>query len=162
MKTQSKNHDFLHSHPMLEKKLKLDENHVIIDKEDWMEVKPRYPGPIKGIHLGSGNFGQAIQALKDGEKVFRSGWNSKGSYIALQRAYPVNGHLNTSNADGSHPHDTAKIEGNPKNKIGQILPHILFKTPGGSEIYGDMHYSDYASWSASQTDMLAEDWGIVE
>ena len=29
------------------------------------------------------NFGQAIEALKRGEKVAREGWNGKGMWIAL-------------------------------------------------------------------------------
>lgn len=30
-------------------------------------------------------FGQAIEALKSGKKVSRSGWNGKGMWLALQR-----------------------------------------------------------------------------
>ncbi|WP_036120791.1 DUF2829 domain-containing protein [Lysinibacillus sphaericus] len=32
------------------------------------------------------NFGQAIEALKDGKKVARNGWNGKGMYITLIKA----------------------------------------------------------------------------
>lgn len=31
------------------------------------------------------NFGQAIEHLKNGGKVQRSGWNGKGMYLELQR-----------------------------------------------------------------------------
>lgn len=31
------------------------------------------------------NFGQAIEAVKQGKKVQRSGWNGKGQYLELQR-----------------------------------------------------------------------------
>lgn len=31
------------------------------------------------------NFGQALEALKRGEKVARVGWNGKGMWLALQR-----------------------------------------------------------------------------
>ncbi len=31
------------------------------------------------------NFGQAIEALKEGKKVARSGWNGKNMYLELQR-----------------------------------------------------------------------------
>ena len=30
------------------------------------------------------NFGEAIEALKEGKKVCRSGWNGKGMWLALQ------------------------------------------------------------------------------
>lgn len=31
------------------------------------------------------NFGGALQALKDGERVARAGWNGKGMWLKLQR-----------------------------------------------------------------------------
>ncbi len=31
------------------------------------------------------NFGQAIEALKQGKKVARAGWNGKGMHLELQR-----------------------------------------------------------------------------
>ena len=31
------------------------------------------------------NFGQAIEALKAGQKVSRHGWNGKGMWLALQK-----------------------------------------------------------------------------
>lgn len=31
------------------------------------------------------DFGEAIRALKDGDKVSRPGWNGKGMFLALQR-----------------------------------------------------------------------------
>jgi hypothetical protein len=31
------------------------------------------------------NFGQALEALKEGKRVCRSGWNGKGMYLELQR-----------------------------------------------------------------------------
>jgi hypothetical protein len=31
------------------------------------------------------NFGQAIEALKSGERVCRAGWNGKGMFLELQR-----------------------------------------------------------------------------
>lgn len=30
------------------------------------------------------DFGRAIESLKDGDKVHRSGWNGKGMYLELQ------------------------------------------------------------------------------
>ena len=31
------------------------------------------------------NFGQALEALKNGDRVTREGWNGKGMWLALQR-----------------------------------------------------------------------------
>lgn len=33
---------------------------------------------------GTMNFGQAIERLKSGQRVYRSGWNGKGMWLALQ------------------------------------------------------------------------------
>ncbi len=34
------------------------------------------------------NFGKAIEALKAGKKVARTGWNGKGMFVAYQKGYP--------------------------------------------------------------------------
>lgn len=115
-------------------------------------------------------FGLAIEALKLGKKVCRAGWNGKGMYLKLVQGYPVNGHLNAAvpvsdenelpglsvpelNPDGT----PNKTQGNP----GQMLSHIVMKTAGDSKYWGE-GYSDYVPWLASQTDVLSEDWEIVE
>lgn len=35
------------------------------------------------------NFGEALQAAKDGKKVQRSGWNGKGQFIIKAGGYSV-------------------------------------------------------------------------
>jgi hypothetical protein len=78
------------------------------------------------------NFGQALESLKDGERVARSGWNGKGMWL----------HLVQENAAGLRD-----------------LRDQQFKTRAYIEMKDatDM----YVPWLASQTDMLAEDWEIV-
>ena len=71
------------------------------------------------------SFGWAIEQLKAGKKVARSGWNGKGMHLELQR-----------------PDEHSKM----------TLPYIFMFTAQG----------DYVPWLASQTDMLSEDWGLVE
>lgn len=79
------------------------------------------------------NFGQAIEALKQGKKVARAGWNGKGMYL-----YLADGKLLTDAIDnGSFP----------------FTDTIVIKTSDNKYCIG---------WLASQTDMLAEDWEIVE
>lgn len=34
------------------------------------------------------NFGQALEAVKQGEKIFRLGWNGKGMFAVYQKGYP--------------------------------------------------------------------------
>lgn len=89
------------------------------------------------------NFGQAIEALKEGKKVCRSGWNGKGMFIYLQEGSEVNGTLMRNEATKAYYGD----------KTIKINPHIDMKAADDTLVIG---------WLASQTDMLAEDWQIVE
>ena len=79
-------------------------------------------------------FGLAIEALKMGKKVARSGWNGKGIFIELQR-----------------PDEHSKM----------TSPYIFIDTTG---LQTDNPHAPRSRvpWLASQTDMLAEDWQVVE
>lgn len=93
------------------------------------------------------NFGDAIRALKAGKKVSRSGWNGKGMYLWLLPEAKVP-------ADWcKEPHLKALAEGNPDgSQTMHCLPSIRMKTADGKVLTG---------WLASQTDMFAEDWQII-
>lgn len=85
------------------------------------------------------NFGQAIEELKNGNRVARVGWNGKNMYLLY-----VPGTLNLiPRLDTPY-----SIEPGPIN----INPHIDMRTATG-----DMQ----PGWLASQTDMLAEDWNLL-
>jgi hypothetical protein len=89
-----------------------------------------------GIH----DFGWALDALKRGEKVLRSGWNGKGMFLFLVPGSTFK--VSRAPLLGVYP------EGTEIN----YCPHIDMKTADGKVV----------PWLASQTDMLAEDWEIVE
>lgn len=83
------------------------------------------------------NFGDAITALKAGSKVSREGWNGKGMFLyhVPANTYPA-------------------ITDVAKAQFGTHVPYdayIAMKTVGNTVV----------PWLASQTDILAEDWGIV-
>lgn len=86
------------------------------------------------------NFGQAIELLKEGKKVQRYGWNGKNMFLFLVRG------------------STFIVD----------RPPLLGIYPEGTEIsyhaHIDMKTADnkIVPWLASQTDVLAEDWLIVE
>lgn len=82
------------------------------------------------------NFGQALEALKQGKKASRKGWNGKGQYIELATKISyINAAGETINAE----HDA----------IGNKA--IAFVGTSGVQL----------GWLASQADMLAEDWEVV-
>lgn len=88
------------------------------------------------------NFGKAIEALKRGETVARSGWNGKG-FLTLQEGSTVDGN-NMRNEGAKKYYADVKCT---------IAPHIDMKSVDETYVVG---------WLASQTDMLAEDWEIVK
>ena len=90
------------------------------------------------------NFGKALEALKQGNKVAREGWNGKNMFLILVKGTEaLKPYPNT-------PYDTV-VQYTKQEKIN-ILPHIDMYTAQGDMLPG---------WLASQTDMLAEDWQII-
>lgn len=83
------------------------------------------------------NFGLAIEALKMGLRVARAGWNGNGMWLCLVLGYDYNPDKGKA---------TAFALGCKK------LPWIGMKTVS----------NELVPWQASQADMLAEDWMIVE
>ena len=90
-------------------------------------------------------FGDAIEAMKRGEKVCRKGWNGKGMYVWIMPGSTVKG---CKNIVDPHLADIDKAEGEIR-----FLGSIRMRTADGSVLTG---------WLASQTDMLSEDWMVVE
>ena len=101
---------------------------------------------------GNFPFGIAIEALKLGHCVSRSGWNGKGMFIYLNKGSvskdPEND-LEFTSIDGI---ESSLFENGNTGTITR-LPNINMRSATGSIVTG---------WLASQTDILAEDWGIVE
>ena len=91
------------------------------------------------------DFGHALELLKMGYKVAREGWNGKGMYIALQQGSTIK----PSDARGG----VAKCLADEGFNNIDIFPHIDMRTADGGVCVG---------WLASQTDMLANDWCIVD
>jgi len=89
------------------------------------------------------NFGQAIEALKTSlndktaptVRVAREGWNGKGMWLSCV-----------------DPYNNKQFSLTEKEIEGTFAPYIGMKTADNK----------YVPWLASQTDMLAEDWQIVE
>lgn len=86
------------------------------------------------------DFSITLQLLKDGDKVAREGWNGKGMFL-----YLVQGSTFTVNRP---PLLGIYTEGTVIN----YLPHIDMRTADGSCV----------PWLASQSDLLADDWVVVE
>lgn len=95
------------------------------------------------------NFGQAIEALKEGKRVARQGWNGKGMFIFQQ--VPAEISEATTQVMYSLPksvkNEFAKRGGSIryKNQLAMVYPD--------NTIYG---------WVASPSDVLENDWCILD
>jgi hypothetical protein len=95
-----------------------------------------YEAEVKGQNL---SFETILQHIKAGGRAARSGWNGKGMFIFL-----VPGSTFTVNRE---PLLSILGEGTQVNYHG----HIDMKTADGMIV----------PWLCSQTDMLANDWGVA-
>ena len=89
------------------------------------------------LNIQTFTFGEAISNLKRGKRVQRQGWNGKNQYIELAERVAY------INAKG-------EIINEGHSDIGNKV--IAFVGTSGVQL----------GWLASQADMLAEDWKIVE
>jgi hypothetical protein len=86
------------------------------------------------------NFGEALTCIKAGNKVARAGWNGKNMFIFLV------------------PGSVFKVNRPPLLGIYEEGTEIRYHA------HVDMRTADgmVVPWLCSQTDMLAEDWGVVD
>ena len=81
------------------------------------------------------SFGLAIEATKKGYQIARAGWDGKGIFVALMRPY--------------------------RNLSEMTGPYLYIDTTGLQTDNPDAPKCT-VPWLASQTDMLADDWFIIE
>ena len=85
------------------------------------------------------NFEWALTQLKQGARVQRRGWNGKGMFLFLVPGSTFE--VNRPPLLGIYPPGT----------VVNYHAHIDMKTADGTVV----------PWLCSQTDMLANDWGLV-
>lgn len=95
------------------------------------------------------NFGQAIEALKQGKRVARKGWNGKGMFIFQQVPSEISEEIvpKMQSLPQAVKDEFAKRGGSIryKNQLAMVYPD--------NNIYG---------WVASPSDVLEEDWCILD
>lgn len=92
------------------------------------------------------DFSDALRSLKKGDKVSREGWNGKGMWIFLSQPEPIM--VGADKFWSAHGQKFAAQQGGK----AKVLPYLLMKTADNAIV----------PWLASQTDILANDWGVVE
>ena len=92
--------------------------------------------------------GQAIAYARAGKRIARLGWNGKNMYVYMTEGRTI-------------PLDkwTAKMPSQELTEVEKergyviVKPHLDMMNAQGERIIG---------WSASQTDMLADDWYVIK
>ena len=126
----------------------VDEGYKVTYPDGYVSWCPKTQFEEAGRPCDGMTFGMAIEAMKRGKKVARKGWNGKGMWLCV----PLK--------DGPKETPAAGIWGKPNAEYAEqnggtvkVMPYVTMKTADGSIVMG---------WLASQTDMLSEDWTVVE
>lgn len=89
------------------------------------------------------NFSEALEYIKSGKKLARTGWNGSGMYVVLQKGYPDGIAINQNTADAT---------GLPLGTVCRFRPYFVLYTA----------QKDFAHWVPSGSDILSNDWQLVE
>ena len=123
-----------------------DEGYFVVYQDGYESWCPKAQFEAAGRPVDGMTFGQAIEAMKQGKKVARRGWNGKGMYIWVMPGSTIRSYANSAD-----PHLQAIIDANDGTVT--FTGSIRMKTATGEVLTG---------WLASQTDMLCEAWVVVE
>ena len=134
-----------------------DEGYLVEYLDGGQPNDPNHTGYIswspkaifESTYQGSGNlsFGHAIEYAKLGKKIARTGWNGKNMFVV----YMVPVRLPPYNTNSKANDRTAK-------SIGEYA--LLDCQPCFAMYNAQKQW--VAGWLASQSDMLANDWCVVE
>ena len=117
-----------------------EEGYAITYEDGYKSWSPKKPFEKAYRPVDAMNFGLAIEAVKMGHRIARHGWNGKGMYVFLADDVEFNTAADISEFEGAAD--------------GVYVAEVLvLRTAQGNMQVG---------WLASQADMLADDWYIVE
>jgi hypothetical protein len=102
------------------------------------------------------NFGQAIEALKEGKKVQRMGWNGKGLFVFLQVSSTINREIvpEMKSLPQSVRDEFERRFNDPNEQIDSIYYDNQLALVNPSNLI--------TVWAASVLDSLANDWVILD
>ena len=88
------------------------------------------------------DFGEALKEMKAGKKLQRKGWNGKGMFVVYQKGYPAGIPANKN---------TAEAWGIKEGDLFICDPYMQMKNAQGRAVM----------WTATNADILADDWQVV-
>ena len=129
-----------------------DEGYLVKYSDNYESWSPKEAFDEAYRECNNMTFGLAIEAMKKGYRVARKGWNGKKMCIFLTKGSDVQfQNLKQHNQDALCCARSEEIKNG--EQLVHISDHIDMIAADGSIVIG---------WLASQTDMLAEDWEIVQ
>lgn len=112
------------------------------------------------------DFGKALEALKQGKRAARKGWNGKGMFIFQRPAdkLPIDMVVDQVKSlpksvkdyylkDLLNPNTGERMPAAGPDDVVKFTAYLCMKAADGSIVNG---------WLASQTDILSEDWTILD
>jgi len=121
------------------------------------QIKDRLFCAIVDAHVprGLGNFANALEALKQGKKIQRLGWNGKDLFVFMQvpSAIPANVVSKMQSLPQSVKDEFQKRFNYPNIQDGIHYSNQLAIVKPNSEING---------WVPSVSDLLADDWIVLD
>ncbi len=111
-----------------------DEGYLVKYNDGYISWSPKKQFEEAYRESGSMNFGHALEMLKLGYRVARTGWNSRNMFLFLAKGEDLTNCICSEN-------------------MPPCVDSICMKTAYDKICVG---------WLASQTDMLAEDWEVIE
>ena len=128
----------------------LAEGYLVQYSDDYISWSPKEEFEKSYRETDGLTFGLALEAAKKGNKIARLGWNGKNMFVVLMGGL----YLPPYNTQGTE----RKVNDRTAKWIGE-------DTPLDSQPYFAMFTASgqwQPGWLASQADMIAEDWQIVE
>ena len=113
----------------------LDEGYLMEYENGHVQWLPKEMFETDYKECNAMTFGFAIEAMKKGKKVARKGWNGNGMYLFKSPKVGCQMHKQYTGKD-----------------INDLQEFIVMKAADDTLV----------PWLASQTDVLAEDWMIIE
>ena len=126
-----------------------DKGYLVKYPDGYVSWCPKAQFEANGRPVDGMTFGMAIEALKNGYKVTRRGWNGKGMFLWLKPATTVKAEW----CKDEMLKELVEANGGEMLALGTICMYTHDSTGRKAILTG---------WLASQTDMLSDDWQIVE
>lgn len=120
-----------------------DDGYKVVYPDGYASFSPKAVFEEAYRQTDNMNFGLAIEAMKKGFRVARHGWNGKNMSVAYQKGYPDGIPCNKN---------TAEAWGMQEGELFKCRPYMQMRCADGT----------FQMWLASQSDILADDWYIVD